>query len=745
VSLFKKSRVQQKLERALKSSPVPLKPKAPPNPPPVRKEMRQPQVTITISSGIGGPSIKASGKPAKWVFSETATINGYVMTGGMLYVGEKLVDEGGYSNDACLIDPRLKVKRPGMPLSISPMGYWPRYAAQSEDNRARYLRWLASGRSGPVEEMGCLFLFFYGLERRLLIDGQKGLVSAPERESIVAEIRRLRSTYPSSGSFMSYSAGLLTAHWLLYGGGGAIPDYLTEGGSSIGVRVLLAQHSAEGKPLPPGLALRWLRLRPDYYKMRTPAKRCREEYERLFTIRYMQKFGEGLVVKPNKSRLTFQYGVASPSFRFNRQLINDQLPDPFMMRSPGIKKISELANECADELEGYSRIMGKPASERSVFAVAAKLPAPLAPQNESYRALRQTLLERCERGPTLMSIECIYEIFGETTPEGIGKKECDDLAALLEATGFGLAPDPRYHGIKIGAEGMIVVFPGGHGSGFKPSDEFRMMSTVVRLGALVSQSDEDVSGPEVELLKALIADNKQLKEDEKRSLRAFLLWSLGTPQKASGLKKAFESVGQDEKSAIGRILIAVAGADGRIEPQEVGQLEKLYQTLGLGRERVAADLHEVIATGGPVTIARAETETTHAIPKERPEAVFSLDKELVERLRDDTAKAKKVLGQALSAEEVPEPEPPASDEECGQSPLELLDAPYQELLKRLLAESEWEAEAIDSVCKELGLMTDGAMEELNEWAFEHAGAPLIDYGEPIFIDVELARGIMDDR
>jgi hypothetical protein len=40
-------------------------------------------------------------------------------------------------------------------------------------------------------------------------------------------------------------------------------------------------------------------------------------------------------------------------------------------------------------------------------------------------------------------------------------------------------------------------------------------------------------------------------------------------------------------------------------------------------------------------------------------------------------------------------------------------------------------------------MVDGAMEVLNEWAFENANAPLIDDGEPIYVDVSLAKEIVD--
>ena len=51
---------------------------------------------------------------------------------------------------------------------------------------------------------------------------------------------------------------------------------------------------------------------------------------------------------------------------------------------------------------------------------------------------------------------------------------------------------------------------------------------------------------------------------------------------------------------------------------------------------------------------------------------------------------------------------------------------------------------IQIITKELGLMADGAMEVHNEWAFENANAPLIEDGEEIYIDIELAKEIINE-
>jgi hypothetical protein len=76
-------------------------------------------------------------------------------------------------------------------------------------------------------------------------------------------------------------------------------------------------------------------------------------------------------------------------------------------------------------------------------------------------------------------------------------------------------------------------------------------------------------------------------------------------------------------------------------------------------------------------------------------------------------------------------------------PLDNLDKTHQNLLQLLLEQETWERAAFHKICKELNLMVDGAMEVINEWAFDNANAPLIEDGEPIYIDLDLAKEIVN--
>lgn len=117
----------------------------------------------------------------------------------MVYVGTNLPTPFG-TNDPCLIDPSKPVAHVG-DYTERQMGYWPSYSQIAPEARRAYLNWLGGGRKDPEADVGYVFLFFYGLERRVIIDGAKDDSARGEWPEIAAELRRLLAIYgEKSGS-----------------------------------------------------------------------------------------------------------------------------------------------------------------------------------------------------------------------------------------------------------------------------------------------------------------------------------------------------------------------------------------------------------------------------------------------------------------------------------------------------------------------------------------------------------------
>ena len=77
------------------------------------------------------------------------------------------------------------------------LGYWPNYSKINPNQRANYLEWLAGERKGELTDIGYAFLFFYGLERRVLIEKK-------DINLIIRIVMRLLRRYPFSDSFNGY-------------------------------------------------------------------------------------------------------------------------------------------------------------------------------------------------------------------------------------------------------------------------------------------------------------------------------------------------------------------------------------------------------------------------------------------------------------------------------------------------------------------------------------------------------------
>ncbi|KAF7962635.1 hypothetical protein AWV80_19445 [Cupriavidus sp. UYMU48A] len=98
-----------------------------------------------------------------------------------------------------LIDESLEIGEEA-DFIASRLAYYPTYEGASPDARAAYLNWLASGRRHPRAAIGYVYLFFYGLERRAVIDARTDPAARDEIPAICAELEGLIGAY-QNGTF----------------------------------------------------------------------------------------------------------------------------------------------------------------------------------------------------------------------------------------------------------------------------------------------------------------------------------------------------------------------------------------------------------------------------------------------------------------------------------------------------------------------------------------------------------------
>jgi hypothetical protein len=162
------------------------------------------QQTYRVQSGAPEPTRYRIPEPPRffgeghwYAPGEVVEVAGRLIPGGMVYVGSSLPCSAG-GNDPCLIDPSKPVG-PSGDFTIRQTQYWPSYSDISASARAAYLELLSLGRRDPTADIGYVFIFFYGLERRVLIDGGTDEKSKGDWSAIESELRELLTVYGENG------------------------------------------------------------------------------------------------------------------------------------------------------------------------------------------------------------------------------------------------------------------------------------------------------------------------------------------------------------------------------------------------------------------------------------------------------------------------------------------------------------------------------------------------------------------
>ena len=323
---------------------------------------------------------------SRWLSAgQSFVCRGYAVEDGMVYVGERMRDFTGM-NEGCLINPSLPVAPLGTPYERVKDAL-PRYEKLTPEQRGGYLHWLGRGRSGQVDP-AWLFLFLFGIERRLFVDGPRGNVSSKERNELAAEIRRLAVLYGEHRSFRGYCKNLLAVEWALKADYAEIPEWVdfTDRFCAGTFNVIFALYVSRNQPIPAEVAFQWAALHPEFVPG-TAARRAPDDFRRLFLDAYTRNFDEGIVIHKNRSPLNLIYKGANPSLGNGVKLSIPSLPDPFLLATP-LKKIRALAAECVSEMEREGIV-----TEKSTFPGAENEDS-LDSLDDTHREFLARLAER---------------------------------------------------------------------------------------------------------------------------------------------------------------------------------------------------------------------------------------------------------------------------------------------------------------------------------------------------------------
>ncbi|MGE3108812.1 MAG: TerB N-terminal domain-containing protein [Phycisphaerales bacterium] len=635
------------------------------------------------------------------------------------------------------------------------MGYWPWYSRIHPTHRHRYLAWLGNGRTDLPPDDGYLFLYYYGLERRLLVEQ----TDAP---LVFREVVRLRALDESrvgtraGASFRRYSTALLwfaTVHDPTKAGESTFETArrLTERWTPELLNAAMSWLVSHDRPLRSDLAFEVARGNPKSQQS-VVTKRVSAEFKDLFTKRYDHRFAEGVQLRTSKRDASFLYRPANNALTEATCRIANPAGIPSQF-----DPLCDIWNSCVEDLRGLSRYRGEGSlSKLSVQAwealpseLRADIEHPLAPavfdlvaKHGETRGVEES--ESSGTGECFVTVSALASLLGVEAREKLTAVQTRRIAEMLEQVGYGIEPDGRAYRHQYRWSDSAVLFPILDDNQIDRG-RFLAASCLLHLGLFVALADGHVDPAESQILTDHIETMFELPPGETRRLEALRAYLLRSGADIAGLAGQLQRTLSDaSKQAIGRAIVGIAAVEDGIDSSEMQALRRCYRMLGLTMEVLNAAVAQHSSPDGLVTVAQGERSSARGEPLPKRGSGFVLDRAAIASIMADTREVSQLLAEAMR-----------DDDELSEAPVTVLEPPavtattrsvpstpestsrrsprIDELPDRLrgmyavlTTQETWTREQAEHIARDQGCMLAGAIEALNDWAFEVTDEPLIE-------------------
>ncbi len=666
---------------------------------------------------------------------------------GLVYVGQ----DGGGQTWRSTIDPDLKAATATEATSFVGLSYWPSYSDMTPRQRGAYLDWLAGGCVEHVD-IGLVFVYFYGLERRAIAEKAK-----QDHPVIIEEVRRLLEIFGENNSFSNYAGRLLdTIEGLSTIDSDSAPvapvyDKPPTGWEfPLDVRCAIGRKLETTDRLDGPWMLAWYLAHPER-GLRTPGHRAFDLFTKLFLQRFNEAFPNGLKVARPKAKIALAYNSASNDFSAE---INADIADVANLMKP-VNAAEKIVDACESELDTYSRFLGRNPDAVGSARALALLPRQLrnAVSSPAADAFRTWLDSKTSGKFGAVNVGALCDRLNVPIGKSarVPRGSMRLLAESLNAFGYGMAPEPDISGYTAKPGEPAIIFKreapvvGDFGTAYA------LAMTNATLAVSVAVADGSVSSDEISTISRSISSNPNLTSDERLQLTAFVLWLTQVPPPAAKLKSALKNLDTPQRELLADSAIAVAVADGDVDPAEVKILERVFDQIGLPKTDVYTRIHGAVSPTRadgltPVRASRTVKDQVVPPPGTVPGTAL-LDASAVDRILRETESVSSVLADVFASED-PFEEPVGEDvspttviaadkSQAGAG----LDKRHASLLAMMSDRQKWSAGDYKELCSQFGLYPAGATESLNEWSFNLVDEPVIEEGAGISVNMEILKDL----
>lgn len=668
--------------------------------------------------------------PARWYGAgEVVTVHGITISSPMVYVGTALLSAAGGNEDPSYIDPKLPVDA-GASLDVHGLGVVCSYQGFTNSQRLAYLRWLADGREA-IAPKEFLIVFFYGVERRIVLDGNRLPDAHLEWPVLIAEINRLVALHDNQRTEFHSLANALVS-WLTLleedpptrRGLLAKPIALRD---ELAVKVALGRLAAARECVPAWLALAWV-MKGSSFIRRAPMDLYPTLFGHHFKRAFAHEFVAGIWLPSDAPVFTHRYQVASPGVAIGGDL---EVPFPGVLDTTGavdvVDALQILADRVAGELNGYHRAVGTGKySECSLEAVAA-LPPALWPRLQKPGCALAVLEKRVRDGLFTLTLGDAIAMF---SAEGVPSRDkLRAWAAGLEYFGIAMEPDiigtPRIPSADDPVTFFALNWPLGDERIPPPLATALLVLDIAMTVACAGEGAKEAALPVLSQVK----EWPGLQPSHRTRLAARMQCCLLKAPSWSALKRRVAEISAADRTEFARIALSAAGQDRVVSAARTGVLQKVQKLLALDEKSLFSQLHE---------------KSTGADPKARGGATadFALDEARIDSLNKDSDGIAGLLSSIFTEEDAVElalsiPPVPLATTKTGQ--ILGLDEKHGGLARAVIEQPAWSRDEFVALAGRYGLYPDGALDVLNDAAFDLHGAMLLEGDDPLEVNPEIVE------
>ncbi len=711
------------------------------------------------SSGFKIPKPSNTYISTTWIpYGRATQIQDLMIPGGLIYVRDQASSLAAQPqcNELAVIDTSKQIAS-RCENSENKMEYWSGYSQITPADRRTYLNWLANGRRDLETNIGCVFLFFYGLEHRVFLDKDFGEVAEHESKIIASEVERLLALYgEDSNSFCRYASAFL--EWISFR---TIPTKLYEKSLPplrrsytlpLHIRIALGQTAVDQVRVPPHLALAWANL-DENISRGTPTRRCQKEFAKVFLAKYEEMTEGGILIPRTKTKLEVEYIPASSEIRGYANLKRSfgDLPDVSVLSRP-TKKLQEVVNAATIPLEEFSRFIGKNPQAKDSLEGLLKLPLFLWPKRAKHSLL--SLKENLGDEHKTMRL---WDV-AERISQGISGNEISlsregilCLIQILRSLDIGIEPNVLGGAKMPKSKDPVILFSILASEDEKTiNEEYAIRALTLQLASAYAQKATDgFTDNQIHYLEKVILEWPDLTPDQNRRLQAHLKLLSIKGITLRSLKNKFQHHSKEVREDIASCIISISSIDKVPTTSEIQALEMVYQVLGLDSTRVySGQNREVSKSNLRTQEAKGGEESGIILDEGRIKEIMENDKKLNASLQDlfnnsDEAISASSL-EAKNRSDAGGDHVTHAEITSGESGHLLgLDEANSSLAERMLVRNEWPREELQALANDLGLMVDGAIEHINDAAYELYQLPFCEGDDPVVLNSELTSRLTE--